>query len=116
MGRVTSFSLGDHFTSFVEAQVKEGRYAEAENEGAMTGHFVLTPRAQTDLDEIWDYTADHWGAFQATSVNVVSVNEPMRHFESGSMCSHAGKLLRLHHRRLSPASARGLAGTNLIRS
>lgn len=29
MGRVTSFSLGDHFTSFVEAQVKEGRYGNA---------------------------------------------------------------------------------------
>jgi antitoxin ParD1/3/4 len=29
MGRVTSFSLGDHFTRFVEAQVKEGRYSNA---------------------------------------------------------------------------------------
>ena len=29
MGRVTSFSLGDHFTSFVETQVKEGRYSNA---------------------------------------------------------------------------------------
>jgi antitoxin ParD1/3/4 len=29
MGRVTSFSLGEHFTSFVEAQVKEGRYSNA---------------------------------------------------------------------------------------
>ena len=29
MGRVTSFSLGDHFSRFVEAQVKEGRYGSA---------------------------------------------------------------------------------------
>jgi antitoxin ParD1/3/4 len=29
MGRVTSFSLGDHFNSFVEAQVNEGRYNNA---------------------------------------------------------------------------------------
>jgi antitoxin ParD1/3/4 len=29
MGRVTSFSLGDHFNSFVEAQVKDGRYNNA---------------------------------------------------------------------------------------
>ena len=29
MGRVTSFSLGDHFRSFVEEQVKEGRYDNA---------------------------------------------------------------------------------------
>jgi antitoxin ParD1/3/4 len=29
MRRVTSFSLGDHFTSFIEAQVQEGRYDNA---------------------------------------------------------------------------------------
>jgi hypothetical protein len=31
----------------------------------MTGHFVLSPRAQADLDDIWDYTADRWGLDQA---------------------------------------------------
>src|SRR5690242_3405887 len=31
----------------------------------MTGRFVLTPRAQADLDEIWDYTADRWSFDQA---------------------------------------------------
>ncbi len=31
----------------------------------MGGLFVLTPRAQTDLDEIWDYTVDRWGFGQA---------------------------------------------------
>ena len=31
----------------------------------MKGRFVLTPRAQSDLDEIWDYTADRWGLDQA---------------------------------------------------
>lgn len=31
----------------------------------MTGGFVLRPRAQSDLDEIWDYTADNWGLDQA---------------------------------------------------
>jgi Arc/MetJ-type ribon-helix-helix transcriptional regulator len=29
MGKVTSFSPGEHSTSFVEAQVKEGRYNNA---------------------------------------------------------------------------------------
>jgi antitoxin ParD1/3/4 len=29
MGRVTSFSLGEHFSNFVEAQVNEGRYSNA---------------------------------------------------------------------------------------
>jgi toxin ParE1/3/4 len=31
----------------------------------MTGRSVLTPRAQTDLDEIWDYTVGRWGLDQA---------------------------------------------------
>ncbi|MBS0365145.1 MAG: type II toxin-antitoxin system RelE/ParE family toxin [Proteobacteria bacterium] len=31
----------------------------------MKGRFVLTPRAQADLDEIWDYTTARWGTEQA---------------------------------------------------
>ena len=31
----------------------------------MTGGLVLKPRAKSDLDEIWDYTADKWGLGQA---------------------------------------------------
>jgi toxin ParE1/3/4 len=31
----------------------------------MRDHFVLSPRAQTDLEDIWDYTADRWGLEQA---------------------------------------------------
>lgn len=27
--------------------------------------YVLSPRAQKDLDEIWDYTAERWGLDQA---------------------------------------------------
>jgi toxin ParE1/3/4 len=27
--------------------------------------YVLSPRAQVDLDEIWDYTAEKWGNDQA---------------------------------------------------
>ena len=27
--------------------------------------YVLSPRAQADLSDIWDYTADRWGAAQA---------------------------------------------------
>ena len=30
----------------------------------MTG-YVLSPRAQADIDEIWDYTADRWNEDQA---------------------------------------------------
>lgn len=31
----------------------------------MLDHVVLSPRAQADLDEIWDYTEDRWGLDQA---------------------------------------------------
>jgi toxin ParE1/3/4 len=31
----------------------------------MTGRFVLSPRAQADLNEIWGYTEDRWGVAQA---------------------------------------------------
>ena len=31
----------------------------------MTGRYVLSPRAQLDLDEIWNYTAKRWGIDQA---------------------------------------------------
>ena len=27
--------------------------------------YVLSPRAQADLDEIWNYTAEHWNEEQA---------------------------------------------------
>jgi toxin ParE1/3/4 len=30
----------------------------------MTG-YVLSPRAQADIDEIWNFTADRWGDAQA---------------------------------------------------
>ena len=31
----------------------------------MTQRYTLSPRAQSDLDEIWDYTARHWSIDQA---------------------------------------------------
>ena len=31
----------------------------------MTARFTLTPRAQGDLSDIWDHTADRWGIAQA---------------------------------------------------
>ncbi|HEV2270853.1 MAG TPA: type II toxin-antitoxin system RelE/ParE family toxin [Steroidobacteraceae bacterium] len=51
----------------------------------MTGGFVLTPRAQRDLDEIWDYTSDRWGLHQAetytrqlwTDIEAVAANPAM---------------------------------------
>lgn len=31
----------------------------------MTSRLTLSPRAQLDIDEIWDYSADRWGIDQA---------------------------------------------------
>lgn len=31
----------------------------------MTPGYILSPRTQSDLDEIWDYTERHWGIEQA---------------------------------------------------
>ena len=31
----------------------------------MTQRYILSPRAQSDLEEIWDYTARQWGIDQA---------------------------------------------------
>lgn len=36
----------------------------------MTGRFTLLPRAQRDLDAIWDYTAKRWGIDQAEAYTV----------------------------------------------
>ena len=32
---------------------------------AMTARYVLSPRAQGDLNEIWDYSAETWGEDRA---------------------------------------------------
>jgi toxin ParE1/3/4 len=31
----------------------------------MTLRYVLSPSAQADIEEIWDYTVEHWGVEQA---------------------------------------------------
>jgi toxin ParE1/3/4 len=31
----------------------------------MTGRYILSPRAQIDLDKIWDRTVERWGVDQA---------------------------------------------------
>ena len=33
----------------------------------MTAPYVLSPRAQSDIDKIWDYTITQWGIDQAES-------------------------------------------------
>ena len=50
MGRVTSFSLGDHFAKFVEAQVSEGRYDNASD--VMRAALRLLEERETRLNAL----------------------------------------------------------------
>ena len=43
----------------------------------MTGHYTISPRAQRDLDEIWEYTQRNWGIDQA----VFYVRQIARHID-----------------------------------
>lgn len=60
--------------------------------------FVLTPRAQKDLSDIWDYTAQNWGVRQAelyirliqAAVRDLAANPGM-----GKACDH----IRMGYRR-----------------
>ena len=65
--------------------------------------YVLSPRAQADIDEIWDYSADRWGIDQADryigklreAIETIA-NDPRR----GRPCDH----LRAGYRRCSVAA------------
>jgi toxin ParE1/3/4 len=41
----------------------------------MTG-YVLSPRAQSDLDDIWDYSAQRWGVIRAER-NICDLSEAL---------------------------------------
>jgi hypothetical protein len=36
----------------------------------MEGHYVLSPRANSDLEEIWDYTEIHWASIKPSDMSV----------------------------------------------
>jgi toxin ParE1/3/4 len=42
----------------------------------MTGRALLSPRAQRDIDDIWTYTAEHWGTQQA-AIYVCQIGQHM---------------------------------------
>jgi toxin ParE1/3/4 len=62
----------------------------------MTGRFTLSPRAQADLSDIWDYTVDRWGVDQAEtytralrqSIEAIAANPSM-----GEDCSNSRTML-----------------------
>ena len=44
----------------------------------MTGQYIISPRAQGDLDEIWTYTTKRWGVDQAE----IYIREIGKHIEA----------------------------------
>jgi toxin ParE1/3/4 len=65
--------------------------------------YRLSPRAQTDLAEIWDYTAERWGAEQAaTYIRRIesSVEAAATEPTSGTACDH----IRAGYRKLRSGS------------
>lgn len=65
--------------------------------------YVLSPLAQADLEAIWDYTAETWGAVQAEAY-VRQVMESIKHVASnpslGRNCDH----VRRGYRRFATGS------------
>jgi len=53
----------------------------------MTGRYVLSPRAQVDLDKIWDYKAKHWGIDQAE----VYIRQLWQHIEAAAAQPKIGR-------------------------
>ena len=77
----------------------------------MTAKFVLSPRARSDLDEIWDYSVEQWGVAQTEAyirkiwkaVQVVAEDprrgRPCDAVRAGYMKYHAGSHVLFYRRK-----------------
>ncbi|MGH6872801.1 MAG: type II toxin-antitoxin system RelE/ParE family toxin [Rhizomicrobium sp.] len=72
----------------------------------MTAHYVISPAAQSDLDEIWDYTAGHWNAIQADRY-VVDLDGAIEAAASGERSGRACDDIR-------PGYFRLLSGSHVV--
>lgn len=58
---------------------------------------IVSPRAQADIDDIWDYTVEHWGERQAAiylSLIKAAVNTVAMDPGIGQNCDHVRPGLR----------------------
>ena len=53
----------------------------------MTGRYVLSPRAKSDIDHIWNYSEKLWGAGQAESY----IRQLQHSIEEVAACSAIGR-------------------------
>ena len=64
----------------------------------MTG-YRLSPAAQSDLSDIWDYSADTWGAAQADRYGI-AIRDACEALANGSRVGRAIEAVRPGYRRL----------------
>lgn len=68
----------------------------------MTG-YILSPAARADLNEIWDYSARHWGADQADSY-IRAIRDACAALADGSRQGRAIDDIRAGYRKLAVQS------------
>lgn len=68
----------------------------------MTG-FVLSPAARADIGQIWDYSAERWGADQAGR-NVLGIRDACRDLVAGRMRRRAADDVRAGYRKAAVGS------------
>ncbi len=60
--------------------------------------YRLTPKAQIDLELIWDYTEKNWGVLQA-EVYVQSIRKTLDGLADGSIISQSAEHIRTDYRK-----------------
>ena len=65
--------------------------------------YLLSPAARADLDEIWDYTARHWGAEQADRY-VLAIRDACAALADGGKQGRAVDDIRPGYRKLAVPS------------
>ena len=68
----------------------------------MTG-FVLSPAARADIGQIWDYSAERWGADQAERY-VLGIRDACRDLAAGRMRGRAADDVRAGYRKAAVGS------------
>lgn len=68
--------------------------------------YLLTPKAQIDLELIWDYTEKNWGVLQA-EIYVHLIRKTIEGLTDGSIISQSAEHVRTDYRKT-------LAGSHVI--
>lgn len=61
--------------------------------------FVLTPAAEIDLDDIWDYSVENWGERQAERY-IRMIYETIIGLTDGTQLSHSAQKVRPDYRKV----------------